>query len=137
MGLFDRRARGVGIQLPTYTPPAARTSVIERVQYPLGGKESGGQIVATGPDIALDEQWSIEHAYVTCTSTTPTTLVVYAGMIGPQYLLDGSGSGNADTGEWPNGLLIPGGSRVIAVWTGASTGAIAFLNLQLTRLGRS
>jgi hypothetical protein len=135
VGLFDRPRRGVGIALPTYTPPAARTVVIERTQYPMGGKESGGQVVAYGADVPLDEQWMVEHAYASCTSTAATTLVVYAGAIGPQYVLDGSSAGNADTGDWPLGLLVPGGSKVVAVWTGASAGAVAFLNLQITRLG--
>lgn len=132
MALFGSRPRSFSIDLPTYQAPAAAVSAIDRVQFPLGGKEQGGQILITGPDIPTDQRWVIEHATTACNSTTPTTLLLYNGSIGAQNILDGSSSGNSDNGDWPAGLLIPGGSRLVAVWTSASADAIAFLNLQLT-----
>jgi hypothetical protein len=118
--------------LPPYQVPAATVSAIDRVNLPLGGKESGGQILVTGPEISTDQRWVIEHATTSCTSSTPTTLFLYAGTVMPQNLLDGSAAGNFDVADWSPGLLVPGGSRLVAVWSGASTGAVGFLNLQLT-----
>jgi hypothetical protein len=136
MGLLDnvfgRPRPRVGIELPTYRAPEAEVSTLDRITLSISGRESAGVIVATGPDVPNDQRWEIEHATAACTSSTPTTLLIYHGSIGVTNLLDGSSSGNFDTGEWPSSLLIPRGSRLVAAWTGCSAGATASLNLQIS-----
>lgn len=77
------------------------------------------------------ERWLIEHAVISCTSTTTTALRLYENAPTPGLLLDGSREGNFDVAEWPRGLLVLPGRVLLAQWTGASPGAVATLGLQV------
>jgi len=83
------------------------------------------------------ELWLIDHAVVYCTSSTPTSLRLYSDAIDPGRLLDGSSDGNFDVADWPgDGLQIAPSTSLLAVWSGASDGAVGTLNLQLRVLRR-
>jgi hypothetical protein len=80
-------------------------------------------------------QWLVDRAVIVCDSTTDTALRLYADEVSTRNLLSGSDRGNFDEAEYPSGLLIRGGSALLAVWTGCSAGAVATIRLQ-TRVMR-
>jgi len=88
------------------------------------------------PELDQNQLWLITHAVVSCTSSTPTTVRWYAGSVLDLNLLDGSGSGNFDIADWPNGLQLQPTTSLIVQWTGASAGAIGTVTLQARTLRR-
>lgn len=133
MGLFDRRPRRtVGIQLPTYRAPEAGLEVIDRKRVTLRATaDASGTATATGPDIPSRQRWVLEQATIACTSTSATKLRLFDGAASPANQLDGSNAGNYDNADWSPGLIVSAGSRLVAQWTGATTGAVATMNVQV------
>lgn len=97
---------------------------------------AGGAAALQLDQLDMNELWLIDHAVLSCTSTTPTTARWYLDTPDPLRLLDGSDSGNFDVGEWSNGLQIPPSSSLVMQWTGASDGAIGSATVQARRLRR-
>lgn len=83
------------------------------------------------------EMWLIDHAVVSCNSSTPTTVRWYAGSVVDLALLDGSSAGNFDVADWNAGLVIQPTSALVVRWSGASAGAIGTVTLQARVLRRS
>jgi hypothetical protein len=90
----------------------------------------GGQCSVTFAQLGSAERWQIDHAVVICDSTTPTTLRLYESVATPLSLLDGSGAGAFDVADWPGGLGVQPTQALLAVWTGASDGAVGTIALQ-------
>ena len=84
-----------------------------------------------------NERWLVDHAVISCDSTTPTVLRLYDGSVDALALIDGSGSGAFDCADWPNGLAVQPTRGLIARWTGASTGARGVVSLQVRILRRT
>lgn len=101
------------------------------------GPAAAGSARGAGPQLDLDELWLVDHMVAVCDSTTDTRLRVYETAEAPGFLLDGTGSGNFDVADWPNGLQVQPGRQLLAVWTGASNAAVGTLNLQLRVLRRA
>lgn len=112
-------------QLVDYVAPALRTQ-----------PAAGGVCSAQLPQLDPDELWLIDHAVIACTGTTATTLRLYADQVGPLYLLDGSDAGSFDVADWPAGLVLRPSTALLAVWSGASDGAIGTITLQARSLRR-
>src|SRR5690242_14980347 len=55
------------------------------------------QIVFDGPDAS--RLWLVERIAVSCTSSAATTARVYAGDVGPLFLVDSTSNGNADIAD--------------------------------------
>lgn len=100
---------------PVLTSPPA-TSGTARVEF---------------PQLQDDQQWLIDRAVASCTSTSPTSARLYDATASPLQLLSGTASGNFDEADYPNGLLVRPRGFLVAVWTGCSDGAIATLRLQV------
>lgn len=92
---------------------------------------SDGKAVATGPQIPPGEQWLIDRAVCSCTSSTATQLRLYDSQQSPAFLVDSTPIGNADVTEYPAGLLLGQSSQLLAVWTSASAGAVGTLRTQI------
>lgn len=107
---------------------------IARASAPAGA--DGVALVDFGqlPD---DVQWLIDRAVVSCTSTTPTAVRFYDSSRTPTQLLSGSASGNFDEADYPPGLLVRPSTTLLAVWTGASVGAVAHCRLQVRQFRRT
>lgn len=58
---------------------------------------------------------------------TGSTCALYVGQNNPMGFRDGSGSGAGDTGEYPTGLLVPGGNNVFLVWNSQASQATAII----------
>jgi hypothetical protein len=110
-------------QLRDFLSPSARSA-----------PAAGGLATVEFAQVDPSELWLIDHAIVSCTSSTRTTVRLYAGAINAATLIDGSSSGNFDVGDWPAGLQVQSTIAVIAQWSGASDGAIATISLQLRSL---
>lgn len=82
------------------------------------------------------EMWLVDHAVVACDSANPTELRWYDSAVVDLALLDGTGRGNFDVGDWPAGLQVGPSSSLIARWTGASDGARGIVTLQYRVLRR-
>ena len=103
----------------------------------LSDPAAAGVATIEVPPVPLDDMWLIDHMVAACDSTTPTVMRLYVGAAEPGRLRDGSDTGNFDVADWPQGLLVRGGSALIARWTGASAGARAVLTLQARVFRRS
>lgn len=91
---------------------------------------AGGLAMITLPQLAYNERWLLTHMVVGCTSSTSTSLRLYRDNVANPNLRDGSANGNFDVADWSPGLKLPSGASLIAVWSGASDGALATLTLQ-------
>lgn len=127
-----------GIILPTATGGTATGwalvdfQIVQRTTDPA----AGGTATLTLPQLAFDELWLVDHAVVSCTSQTSTTVRWYADTVDPARLLDGSDTGNFDVADWPAGLQLAPGSCLVSVWSGADDGAVGVLTLQARVLRR-
>jgi hypothetical protein len=90
-----------------------------------------GFAVATGPQIPPGEQWLIDRAVASCTSSTTTQLRLYDSQQAPAFLLDSTPAGNADVTEYPAGLLLAQSTQLVAAWSSASPGAVGTLRTQI------
>lgn len=91
---------------------------------------AGGSAQIVLPQLAYNERWELTHMVVGCTSATPTSLRLYRDNVANPNLRDGSSTGNFDVADWASGLKLLASSGLIAVWNGATDGAIATLTLQ-------
>lgn len=126
-----------GVILPTPLPVAAAWHVHEWRTVRASAIAEAGIATITLDQLGEGEQWLIDHAVITCSSSTPTTLRLYDTQADELHLLDGSRAGGFDVADWPAGLLVPPGGCLIARWVGASAGARATLGLQLRRMLRA
>lgn len=97
---------------------------------------AGGTAQLTLEQLAGNELWLIDHAVVSCTSSTATSVRWYESSVDPLSLLDGTSSGDFDVADWPVGLLIQPSQSLVVVWSGASDGAIGTLRAQVRILRR-
>ena len=97
---------------------------------------AGGRAMITFDQLDPDEMLLVDHAVVVCTSTTATTVRLYADRVDPLAVLDGSAAGNFDVAEWPNGLQLRPSTSLIVVWDGCSAGAVGTITLQTRSLRR-
>lgn len=125
------------VLLPVQTAVAAGWNLID---YRATQRQSAPAVAGVAQleleQLDADEMWLIDHAVVACTSSSATSVRLYAGAVSDVALIDGSASGNFDVADWPNGLLLPSSSNLIARWSGASAGAVGTLTVQLRVMRR-
>jgi hypothetical protein len=127
----------MGITLPRQIAVASTWTLNDFVTMAKSSPPAAGGICEVAFDqLDPNERWFIDHAVISCDSTTPTVLRLYEGAVNPLYLLDGSGSGAFDVADWPGGLAVQPTRTLIARWTGASAGAIGTVTLQARVLRR-
>ncbi|MBN9327979.1 hypothetical protein [Cellulomonas sp. 73-145] len=97
---------------------------------------AGGVATAQFAQLDTSELWLVDHAVVSCTSSTATSVRWYRDSVDPRRLLDGSNSGNFDVADWPQSLQVQPGASLLVQWSGASAGAIGTCTLQARRLRR-
>jgi hypothetical protein len=121
-----------GIPLPTaLSTPASQWVLQDFIDRDWSSTPAtGGAAVLTLEQIPDDLMWLVDQMVCSCDSSTTTTMRLYLDQRTPRRIRDGSNSGNFDVGGWSNGLLIPARSTLIAVWSGASNGAVGTLGLQ-------
>lgn len=124
------------LQLPVPLATASGWQLYDYREVSLTSLPAGadGTATATGPQLDPGVLWLIDHGVADCDSTTTTELRLYSGMVGRRFLLDGTGSGNFSVADWPNGLQLGPSRSLVAVWSGATTGATGVLTLQLREL---
>lgn len=115
-----------GWALADYTNPAAQSA-----------PAAGGTAMLAFEQLPDNAMWLIDHAVISCTSTTPTTLKWYDTVPAVRYLIDYTGTGGLDVSEWPAGLQIHPGRSLVMVWEGCSDGAVGTVNLQARVLRRA
>lgn len=120
-----------GVILPQQLSAASAWQLVD-VLYAVASTlpAVGGVASVELPQVGGTEKWLVDHAVVSCTSSTPTQLRWYEGAAAPVALLDGSGSGNFDVGDWPQGMLVSPAQSLVARWTGASDGAVGTVRVQ-------
>ncbi len=91
---------------------------------------AGGTATLETGQVPDTELWLIDRMVAACDSTEPTQLRVYVNYVTALGVRDGSSRGNFDVTEYPQGLLVRGGTTLIAQWTGASDGAVGVLTVQ-------
>jgi hypothetical protein len=95
-----------------------------------------GLCTITFPQLDDNQLWLVDHAVAYCTSTTPTTVRLYANAISDLNLLDGSAGGNFDVADWPRGLQVQPTTSLLVQWAGASLGAVGTITVQAESLRR-
>lgn len=121
---------------------------------PVGGTAAGWQLVdfrtvrlrsepAAGGLAVVDfgqldggELWLVDHAVVSCDSTTATACRWYEGGISDMTLIDGTSTGNFDVADWPNGLQVSPSQSLVVAWSGASNGARGIAAIQVRVMRR-
>jgi hypothetical protein len=98
---------------------------------------AGGIATARFGQLGTDEQWLIDRAVVSCSSTSGTTVRLYDGDPSVSRLLSGSNTGNYDEADYPQGLLLDAGGELVAVWSGAGDGAVGTISVQARILRRT
>lgn len=99
---------------------------------------AAGYAVLTVDQVPDDQVWLVDHMVCLCDSTAKTTFRVYLDSRTPRRIRDGSASsGNFDVADWPNGLVVPSRSVLIAEWSGATNSAVGVLALQARVFRRS
>jgi hypothetical protein len=112
------------ISLPTSTSSAASWQLSDFLRLRLvSDPAAAGSATLVARQLADNELWLIDHAVVSSDSTTDTKLRLYESLVDPSFYLSGSDSGNFDEADYPGGLQIAPASQLVAVWTGASSGA--------------
>ncbi len=91
---------------------------------------AGGTATLDTGQVPDTELWLIDRALAACDSATATQVRLYVNYVSALSLRDGSSRGNFDVTEYPQGLLVRGGTTLVAQWTGASDGAVGVLTLQ-------
>lgn len=98
------------------------------------GPSAGGVATAQTDSVPDSEMWLIDRAVISCTTpagvNAPAQLRLYDTSTAPLALVDGSDSGAFDVAEYPTGLRISSTHVLIAVWTGATDGAVGTLRAQ-------
>lgn len=121
----------MSIQLPEGLAAASSWQLTDFLRLRLrSDPAAGGQATLTGRQLDLNELWLIDHAVCSSDSTTDTLLRLYETVIDPGMYLSGSDSGNFDEADYPGGLQIASSTSLVAVWSGASTGARGLLSVQ-------
>jgi hypothetical protein len=122
----------MGINLPVQiaTPSASWTLIDYVTLVRSSPAAAGGLCTATFDQLAPGDRLLIDHAIVSCTSSTPTILRMYLDAVSPLTMLDGSDAGNFDVADWPNGLAIAPTRTLTVQWSGASAGGIGTITLQ-------
>lgn len=123
--------------LPTQVGTASSWALIDYASRSVRSDPAvGGLATIDLGQIGDTEMWLIDHAVVACNSATPTELRWYRSTVADQSLLDGTGTGNFDVGDWPNGLQLHPSESLIAQWTGAADGAVGIVAVQFRLLRR-
>jgi len=121
--------------LPTATGWALSDYITRTVTSSPAGAD--GLAVATAEQLDPDELWLIDRAVVSCTSVADTALRLYDSQVSAGFLLSGSRTGNFDEADYPTGLQLQPLRQLVAVWTGATPGAVGTINLQARRMLRT
>lgn len=127
----------MAVILPQQVPAADGWALTDFITLQRrSGAAAGGVCQVEFDQLDGTEMWLIDHAVITCDSSTATALRLYGGSVADLALLDGSSAGNFDVADWPNGLMVQSTSALIARWTGASNGARGVVTLQARVLRR-
>lgn len=128
----------MSVVLPTFVGSASSSWQLADWLTPSWSSQpaTGGRATITCDQLDNDELWLIEHAVVSCTSSTDTRVRWYDSGVDVQRLRDGSDSGNFDVADWPRGLVLRPSTQLVVEWTGASNGAVGTLTLQVQQLRR-
>jgi hypothetical protein len=126
----------VTITLPQALPAASGWQLydwLDRAKQ-TAAAVAGSAIQVDFGQLDITELWLIDRAVIQCDSLADTKLRLYTTNVAPMNLLSGSDSdaatGNFDEAEYPRGLLVRPGDSLVAVWTGATTGAKGTIRLQ-------
>jgi hypothetical protein len=82
-------------------------------------------------------QWLVDRLVVQSTSAAASAVKLYDSSVAPAQVLDGTASGNLNSADYPQGLLIRPSASLIAQWTGATAGAVCTLTAQVRIFRRS
>lgn len=100
--------------------------------------DGSGEAFIELPKVSAGERWIIERIAVACSSTADSAAIVYiadeATEATDQYAVDSTPNGNRAASEYPNGLVVPSGRRLVVRWIDADADVPAFVNVQYRRL---
>lgn len=100
---------------------------------PMTGRvESDGSAAVTiGPPPA-GLTWIVERAVIGCDGDGLPEFRLYMGTPQQTEAVDGTTRGTFDVAEYPTGLVVRPGQKLLGVWTGAEPGALVWLRVQYT-----
>lgn len=117
---------GAGLRVLDYRREAASSE-------PAAGGTA--RVSFDGPDSS--RLWLVERIAISCTSSTATSARVYAGDVGPLFLVDSTESGNADIADETSPVLVESTRPLIIVWSGVQDGATATATIQYQLVERA
>lgn len=77
-------------------------------------------------------QWRVERIAISSDSALASAFTMYLETIDPTNIVESTPSGNNDIADETQPILVPEGSRLLAVWTGATPGALCSVRIQYT-----
>lgn len=128
-----------GFQLPTFTGSASGWTLHDYLPNVIltTGPAVGGTMQAGGPNVEPGFLWVVQRATCSSTSTATTQLRLYDSSVSAGNYLTGTDSGNTDEADYSQGLMLGANRQLLAVWNGASDGAVGTLRLQVAVLAQS
>jgi hypothetical protein len=93
--------------------------------------DASGVATVTCPQVDPSTQWLVDRLVVQSTSTASASVKLYDSTVAPASVLDGTATGNLNSADYPQGLLIRPAASLIAQWTGATPGAVCTLTAQV------
>lgn len=92
---------------------------------------AGGLATASLPEVPYDELWLLDRIVVQSDSASATAAFLYLDQVDDRNVLDGTRVGNFDVADQAQPIQIPGSSRLLVQWQGASNGAVGIARVQL------
>lgn len=120
-----------GVHLPTSVSVASSWQLADFVRWSgTSAPAVDGVATLVVDQVPSGELWLIDRAVVSTSSTSTTALRLYENSPYPENFLSGSGSGNFDEADYPQGLQLAEGTQLVAQWFGAADDAVGRLRLQ-------
>lgn len=95
---------------------------------------AGGLATAMLAQVPHAELWLLDRIVVQSDSATATAAFLYLDQVDDRNVLDGTRVGNFDVADQSQPIQLPGSSRLLVQWQGASNGAVGTARVQLRLL---
>jgi hypothetical protein len=117
------------MQLPTPLPVASDWYLADYDEATVqSGKAAGGVATAQLAQTPPGEVWEVDRITVACTSTTPTSCLLYDGL--SSVAIEGTFSGNFDVADENSPVRLLESAQLQFIWTGCSNNAIGTARVQ-------
>jgi hypothetical protein len=117
------------MQIPQPIPAASDWYLADFDEQTVQSKPAAGGIAtATLSQTPPGEAWEVDRITVACTSTQPTSCLLYDGL--SAVAIEGTVSGNFDVADESSPVRLLEGAQLQLIWSNASNGAVGTARVQ-------